>query len=242
MPETFTDAERAALAPYVTNLDASVFALRGLPEEVVAVLFAYYSRSPHSLRRNLLRLLAEGDLDLAEADAPAPPDQTHLDAAREKARAFHEKWVVGYGHASVAEHGCVHLALEDVSIIASKLIEDARLASYTEKSTRYVAFDPSKIYYPPGIMTRPTLADAYSRAIRALLNAYVDWTDDFVAQIKRIAPVPRSKANAVTTPPPARLRSTPCVIYCPPRHIPILASPSMPARWKVSSPNYYLSP
>ena len=70
---------------------------------------------------------------------------------QEKARAFAEKYVLGYGHSSVAEHGVVHLALEDVSIIASKLIEDARLASYTEKSTRYVAFDPSKVYYPASV-------------------------------------------------------------------------------------------
>src|SRR5579875_3048532 len=137
--EAFTPAERAALVPYVSNLDTPVFALRNLPEEVVAVLFAYYSRSPHSLRRNLLKLLQEGDLDLSEPGSAALPedDADRLAAARDKARAFHEKWVVGYGHGSVAEHGCVHLALEDVSIIASKLIEDGRLASYTEKSTRY---------------------------------------------------------------------------------------------------------
>ena len=48
----------------------------------------------------------------------------------------------------VAEHGVVHLALEDVSIVASKLVEDARLASYTEKSTRYVAFDAAKMHTP----------------------------------------------------------------------------------------------
>ena len=62
MTEAFSPDERAALAPYVTNMDSGVFALRNLPEEVVAVLFAYYSRSKDSLRRNLLKLLAEGDL------------------------------------------------------------------------------------------------------------------------------------------------------------------------------------
>jgi len=190
MTDTFTDAERAALAPYVSNLDSPIFALRHLPEEVVAVLFAYYSRSPHSLRRNLLRLLEEGDLDLpSEAGAALEPDDTErLASAREKARAFHEKWVVGYGHGSVAEHGCVHLALEDISIIASKLVEDGRLASYTEKSTRYVAFDPSKMYYPARIMAAPALAAVYQNAVSALLSAYTGWTEDFVAQIKALAP------------------------------------------------------
>ncbi len=190
MTDTFTEAERLALSPYVSNLDSPIFALRNLPEEVVAVLFAYYSRSPHSLRRNLLRLLQEGDLELSPIAGAAsePEDGDRLASAREKARAFHEKWVVGYGHGSVAEHGCVHLALEDISIIASKLVEDGRLASYTEKSTRYVAFDPSKIYYPARLMAEPALAAVYQNTVSALLSAYAGWTEDFVAQIKALAP------------------------------------------------------
>ena len=124
------EAEAALLRPYVTNLDRPVFALRNLPEEVVAVLFAYYSRSREPLRANLLKLLREGDLDLAGRMHPAEPDDEGLAAAREKARQFHEKWVVGYGHASVAEHAVAHLALEDVSILASKVVEDMRLAAY----------------------------------------------------------------------------------------------------------------
>jgi thymidylate synthase ThyX len=192
MIETFTDSERAALAPYVTNLDSPIFALRNLPEEVIAVLFAYYSRSRESLRRNLLKLLEEGDLDLTGDSGAVTMQMTDADddrlaKAREKAKAFHEKWVVGYGHSSVAEHGCVHLALENVSIIASKLIEDCRLASYTEKSTRYVAFDAGKMYYPPELQSNPVYVDT----IKALLDAYTGWTEDIVAQIK--ARVPRTE-------------------------------------------------
>lgn len=199
MTDLFTEAERLALAPYVSNLDSPIFALRSLPEEVVAVLFAYYSRSPHSLRRNLLRLLEEGDLDLPSPAGAAPETSGRLASgslttsdslasARDKARAFHEKWVVGYGHGSVAEHGCVHLALEDISIIASKLVEDGRLASYTEKSTRYVAFDPSKMHFPPRLTARPELASVYRHAVETLLCAYTGWTEDFVAQVKSLAP------------------------------------------------------
>ena len=192
MTETFTESERAALAPYVTNLDAPIFALRNLPEEVIAVLFAYYSRSKDSLRRNLLKLLEEGDLDLAGDSNAVTVQMDNVDAdklasARDKAKAFHEKWVVGYGHSSVAEHGCVHLALENVSIIASKLIEDCRLASYTEKSTRYVAFDASKMYYPPALENN----DVYRDTISAMLDAYTGWTEDIVTQIK--ARVPRTE-------------------------------------------------
>ena len=52
--EQFSDEERRALAPYFTNLDKPIFALRHLPEVVKAALFARYSRSPKSLRRLFL--------------------------------------------------------------------------------------------------------------------------------------------------------------------------------------------
>ena len=69
------------LSAYVTNLDRDVFALRNLPEEVVAVLFAYYSRSRDDLRTNLRRLLDDEELAMLEGHAVAPS----LATARDKA-------------------------------------------------------------------------------------------------------------------------------------------------------------
>ena len=109
--EHFSATEQTMLAPYVSNLDRPVFALQHLPEEVIAVLFAYYSRSRDSLRRNLLKLLTAGDLALLGHPPTAGTAQPDLAQARDKARQFHEKWVVGYGHASVAEHAVAHLAV-----------------------------------------------------------------------------------------------------------------------------------
>ena len=78
------DASRDKVAPYVSSLDSDVFALSGLPEEVIAVLFAYYSRSRDDLRTNLAKLLADQELDVAESagSARATPE-----LASEKARA-----------------------------------------------------------------------------------------------------------------------------------------------------------
>jgi thymidylate synthase ThyX len=84
-----------------------------LSPETIAVAFAKTSRSPESFRQ-----IAAGLSD-------------------EQSAQFHEKWVVGYGHASVAEHAVLHLAIENVSRLAVECIESNRLASYTEKSTRY---------------------------------------------------------------------------------------------------------
>src|SRR6476619_2088666 len=142
----FSSEARTLLAPFVTSLDSPVFVLKNLPEEVIAVLFAYYSRSREDLRSNLLRLLEDQDLDVAAGVLSTPGDEADLALARQKAKEFHERWVVGYGHASVAEHAVAHVAVEDVSILASKAVEDARLAAYTEKSTRYVPF--SRAFYP----------------------------------------------------------------------------------------------
>lgn len=160
---------RRLLGPYVTSLDSPVFALRNLPEEVVAVLFAYYSRSREDLRTNLLKLLQDSDLDVTGPPPADPDDETELVLARRKAREFHERWVVGYGHASVAEHAVAHVAIEEVSIVASKIIEDCRLAAYTEKSTRYVPF--TRAYYPCPELPEG-LRDAYRSAVEALFDAY----------------------------------------------------------------------
>jgi len=155
--------------PYVSNVDRPVFAITGLPEEVIAVLFAYYSRSREDLRTNLARLLA--DDTLATGVAPAA-SVSRGSSAEDKARAFHEKWVVGYGHSSVAEHAVVHLAVEDVSIVASKVIEDLRLGSYTEKSTRYVVFDTASFADLPSLPH--ALREAYRDACANLFLTYLE--------------------------------------------------------------------
>jgi len=180
------DTARALLAPYVTNLDRPVFALRNLPEEVVAVLFAYYSRSRDALRTNLLRLIRSEDLDLAGAAAPLddPADEA-LALAREKARQFHEKWVVGYGHASVAEHAVAHVAVEDVSILVSKAIEDHRLASYTEKSTRYVVFERGRFYRPgEDELPDPALRTCYLAVVDDLFSTYESLVPELIERIE----------------------------------------------------------
>ena len=187
-PSVPTTGGTTDISRFFTNMDSNVYALKNLPEEVVAYLFARYSRSRLSLREDLRNMIEAEDMGALIGQGATDDPADAFSQLQDRARTFAEKYVLGYGHSSVAEHGCVHLALEDVSIIASKLIEDARLASYTEKSTRYVAFDPSKVYYPPSVMAVPELAEEYRGTIRALLDAYVGWNEDFVAQIKARSP------------------------------------------------------
>ena len=181
------EASRARIAPYVSSLTADVFALSGLPEEVIAVLFAYYSRSRDDLRTNLSRLLADQELEVEGAPA------RRLGLATEKARAFHEKWVVGYGHASVAEHAVVHLAVENVSIVASKAIEDLRLGSYTEKSTRYVVFDQHAFVDLPGLPDEPRAL--YQAGCERLFGVYLDLMPKVMDRLRERDPRPEGMSE-----------------------------------------------
>lgn len=120
-----------------------------LAPEVIAVAFAKTSRSPESFRE-----IAAGLTDTSSAQ-------------------FHERWVVGYGHASVAEHAVLHLAFENVSRLAIEAIESSRLAAYTEKSTRYQVFERDG-YYTPEAIARSRHADRYHRTLATLFDTYAE--------------------------------------------------------------------
>ena len=65
--ETFSDEQRALLAPHFTNLDRPVFGLINLPETVKGALFARYSRYPGTVRRLFLEEFAA---DVPEGGRP----------------------------------------------------------------------------------------------------------------------------------------------------------------------------
>lgn len=174
MAEQFTDEEKRILEPYFTNLDKPVFAFTSrVPEEVVAVLFSKYSRSAHSIRRNFLDLVKDpesgfkGILDSVGATGSNDAFSTALS----KARDFFRRILVEYGDDSVGELGMAHIACEDVSQIAAKKLEDARLTSPLEKSTRYVVFDKTKYAKPASVMNSLFAAD-YASMCEELMEAY----------------------------------------------------------------------
>ena len=183
------DAE--ILSRHVTSLNGDIYALKNLPPEVVSVLFAYVSRSPASFRDNLLKLLKSGEL-LPTATFTEATD--YFSAAEEKASRFHEKWVVGFGHSSVAEHAVCPVALENVSILASKAIEDSRLAAFTEKSTRYQLFDRSKYYKPEKIMSSG-FAEEYEKVMNSLFDFYTDSTPKMLEFVKSVHPKPNEMSE-----------------------------------------------
>ena len=81
--------------------------------------------------------------------------------------------MVGYGHASVAEHAVLHIAFENVSRLAIESIEGNRLASYTEKSTRYQKWGADDFTIPPELERHP-LCGEYVDTIRLLFKTYAE--------------------------------------------------------------------
>lgn len=168
----FTPSEAIVLQRYFTNLDRPVFALRNLPEVVKGALFSRYSRTEKSLRRVLLEEFIE-DPELAFGVIAGEPFADDMVATR-RAEEFYERVLVGYGDDSVAELAGAHLAVESVSTLAAKALEDSRIGlSPLEKSTRYVRFDrpgPDGRYaYHRG----PELAHpVYERSMDSLFETY----------------------------------------------------------------------
>jgi thymidylate synthase ThyX len=167
----------------VTESARRIYLMKDLPPEVVAVAFAKTSRSPEPFDK-----IAEELTESASAQ-------------------FHEKWVVGYGHASVAEHAMLSIAVENVSIIAAKAIEDNRLASYTEKSTRYQIYDPERVYRPASFRVHPELNRRYEELITGLLSTYIEWSERAIDHLKAQFPLEAGKSERMWH---ARLRARAC--------------------------------
>jgi thymidylate synthase ThyX len=186
--EEFTPAEASLLERYLTNLDGRVFALRNLPEVVKGALFSRYSRTEKSLRRVLL----EEFLQEPSAGIPPPAESGTSDpVAADRAEDFYQRVLVGYGDDSVAELAGAHLAVERVSQLASKALEDARIGlSPLEKSTRYVRFDRAGAdgrypYYRAPELSHPL----YEPELDALFATYADVIPPLLEAIRARHPI-----------------------------------------------------
>ena len=137
---------------------------RDLSEEQLAVVFAMTSRRPQ------------------------PFDEIALEVSKERAAGFHERWVLGYGHASVAEHAVLHLAVENVSRLACDTLEDNRLASYTEKSSRFQIMPSDYFHVPQELEGNPELRCVYVETCHGLFRAYEELLDGLSTHLRTSRP------------------------------------------------------
>ncbi|MFH1714772.1 MAG: FAD-dependent thymidylate synthase [Elusimicrobiota bacterium] len=74
---------------------------------------------------------------------PRPINELRGDARKEveKSRKSNETIIFGMGHSSVAEHAVFNIDIIGISRLALEALEKFRLASFTEKSQRYITLD-----------------------------------------------------------------------------------------------------
>src|SRR3982750_4686482 len=173
--DPLTDAERARLAPHVTNLDRPVFALVNLPETVKGALFARYSRYQGTLRRLFLDEFADS----------VPEAQAIEGAEGKRAADLYERIFLGYGDDSVAQLGGAHIACEWTSNLLTKILQRPRLPAYPEQSTRYIAYDTPLDGFGYRYHRDPRFGPAYEAALdelfatySALLTGVSAWVDE----------------------------------------------------------------
>jgi flavin-dependent thymidylate synthase len=119
-----------------------------LTPETVAAAYARISRNPRPV--NELRHIARGEV--------------------EKARASNRNIVFDMGHSSIAEHAVFNLDVLKVSRLLVEEIERFRLASYTEKSQRYVLFQNDFVI--PGEVREAGLEETFVAAVRLQNDFY----------------------------------------------------------------------
>lgn len=178
--EEFTDSQKKILERYVTNTRSHIFALRNLPEVIKGALFSRYSRSTLGLRSLFLKEFVGNTEESAFAsivnlDEGAEPGAQM--AAIKKAQNFYDRILDGYGDDSIGELGGVHLALENISMLAAKAVEDSRIGgSPLEKSTRYVYFDQKikgeYLFYREPILMTSAYRDLYINTCNMLFDTY----------------------------------------------------------------------
>jgi thymidylate synthase ThyX len=192
--EEFSPTEQHHLAPFFTNLGESIFGLK-LPQEVAGALFSRYSRSGKSLRRIFLdEFLGDADLQLHQLLGSHNPTADQSEALK-KARDFYDRVLIGYGDDSVAQLGGAHIACENISNVAAKLIEDARIGiAPLEKSTRYVRFDQKDpdgnylFYKEPKIIGSP-YRDEYLSVMQLLFDTYTAQIEPMITFVRASLPI-----------------------------------------------------
>ncbi|MCB1115507.1 MAG: hypothetical protein KDK71_03460, partial [Chlamydiia bacterium] len=181
--EEHTDANLKLLSRFVTNTTGHIFCLRNLPEVIKGALFSRYSRSSLGLRTLLLKEFIFNDQEAAFARISGQKEGEYdnegedQSEAIKKAQNFYDRILDGYGDDSIGELGGAHLAIENVSMLAAKFIEDSRIGgSPLEKSTRYIYFDQKYegeflFYREPSLMAS-AYRDKYIDTCNHLFEVY----------------------------------------------------------------------
>ena len=152
----FTPEEEKLLSMHFSNTRDDVFAIITPRQVDRGALMSRYSRTDKNMRQVFL-------------------DEFLGNPSR--GEAFYDRVLIEYGDDSVAELGQAQIAIEGLSNLAVKKIEDRRIGlSYLEKSSRYVSWEKKddnryRFYRDPDIM-ESRYADTYVDACNTSFDLY----------------------------------------------------------------------
>jgi thymidylate synthase ThyX len=184
MPK-FTDEEKQQLAAYVTDTDGDIFAVTNLPG-IVGAVYARYSRAQGGFRETLLKeFIKDGNIDVV------------------KAGDLIERVLIAFGDDSVGELEGTHVSFENVSILATKEIEDRRIGgSPIEQSTRYVFYDRkgddgNYRYHRPAAVMASGHAQAYAETMDFIFATYCELVEPMKAYYEGLKPIAEASYDVV---------------------------------------------
>lgn len=196
--EKFTKEERWFIEPFFTNLDRNVFAAKYLPSEILGALASRYSRSTKGVRRlfydEYIKPILEPKLEDVDSKSQKEAEvmkselvsfveylRTHggweAVVNSKRARDFFARWLAAYGDDSIAQMAGAHIFFENISQVATKVLEDFRIGfAPLEKSTRYVSFDTKVggkyMYFVDPDLQKSKYGEEYVRNMNMLFKLY----------------------------------------------------------------------
>ena len=172
MPE-FTIKESKTLSEHFSNTEDNVFAIITPRQVDRGALMSRYSRTDKSMRKIFLDEFLKN---------------------KNRGEEFYDRVLLEYGDDSVAELGEAQIAIEGLSNIAVKKIEDRRIGlSYLEKSSRYVTWNKKENgkyrFYRDEKIMNSKFADTYEDSCNFSFDVYSKNIEPMVNYIREKYPI-----------------------------------------------------
>ncbi|GKS67982.1 thymidylate synthase [Nitrosarchaeum sp.] len=169
----FSSNEKKILSDHFSNTDENVFAITTPRQVDRGALMSRYSRTDKNMRQIFLDEFLQNE---------------------NRGEEFYNRVLLEYGDDSVAELGEAQIAIEGLSNIAVKKIEDRRIGlSYLEKSSRYVAWN-KKIngeyrFYKDSQLLNSRFADLYLETCNFSFDMYSNNIEPMIKYIREKYPI-----------------------------------------------------
>jgi len=173
MLSEFSSIEKKTLSDHFSNTEDNVFAIITPRQVDRGALMSRYSRTDKSMRRIFLDEFLKN---------------------KNRGEEFYDRVLLEYGDDSVAELGEAQIAIEGLSNIAVKKIEDRRIGlSYLEKSSRYVTWNKKENgkyrFYRDEKIMNSKFANEYEDSCNFSFETYSNNIEPMIQYIREKYPI-----------------------------------------------------